>query len=224
MRETHAQVECAFLVADKAMKAVFKTFLGRDGSFPRLGTRAFSYQIIQEPGETDPDLYDHPDEVLKNQLATPLTHPRVVVALDQQFHTGFPAAHIRARSRQRLEAAGWDPAGIHIAVIEPELEAWMWHDADGPMRIVEAAFRYDRSFRGMPLRDKLAQQQLWPTDQPKPQDPKHVFDWARGQYRNTNRRDIFCAIVERVGISHCQDSAFRELRQVLGTWFPQTWY
>lgn len=224
MSNSRMRCECAFLVADKAMKAVFETFFNRNGAFARLGTREFTYDLIQTPGETDPDLYQRPDEVLADQLVTPETHPRVVVTLDQQFHTGFPAKHIRDTARERLKTAGWERAQIHVVVIEPELESWMWHDADGPMQVVEAAFRYDRAHRGgLPLREKLAQQNFWPANQAKPKDPKAAFDWARAGYRKASRRDIFCEIVERVGISHCQDGAFQELRAVLAAWFPPAW-
>lgn len=219
------RAECAFLVADSAMEGVFKTFLGGEGAFAKLGTRTFTYHVIQTPGETDPDLFQRPDEVLEDQLISPETHPCVVVALDQRFDRGNPADLIRTTAKRRLERAGWNGAGIHIAVMEPELESWMWHNAEAPMRVVEAAFRYDREHRGgISLRNRLMEQKHWPADQPKPTEPKATINWARGQYRNTNPRDIFCEIVAKIGINHCRDNTFLQLRESLQRWFPPAWF
>lgn len=218
-----APTECVFLVADNSMEAAFETFLGDGGAFPKLATRPFAYRIINVPGENDSDLCFEPDRVLSEQGVVPDPDTRLVVVFDQKYNRVPPADESRVKSSQRLKHAGWQPGQFHVTVISPELEAWMWHDADAPMRVVEDAFRYDRVKRGGPLRDRLAQQDQWPVGVPKPPRPKAAFEWTSQQFKGVSIQITVREIVARVGITHCQDAAFQELREVLASWFPPAW-
>lgn len=215
--------ECVFLVADNAMEEAFRTFLGDSGGFHKLEARLFTYRIINVPGENDSDLCFEPARVLEEQGVVPDDTTKLVVAFDQKYNRVPPVAESRATSAAHLEDAGWPAEHFHITVISPELEVWMWHDDDATMEKVEGAFHYNRSIRGEALRDRLASQNKWPLGLPKPPQPKATFEWTSSKYRSVAIRVIVRDIVTSVGVSRCQDAAFKDLKAVLGRWFPPAW-
>lgn len=220
---SESPTECVFLVADNAIEAAVETFLEKGRGVASLGARSFSYRILNIDDETDSDLCHKPARVLQDQGVLPDEALRLVVVFDQKYNLVPPAAESRAIATKHLLDAGWPADRFHVTVIAPELETWMWHDADAPMQVVERAFRYDRAQRGQTLRERLASQSKWPADAPKPPRPKDTFKWTTSQFRRRSTQITVREIVEHVGISHCQDVAFQELKGALAAWFPPAW-
>lgn len=117
----------------------------------------------------------------------------------------------------QLRTNGWGERSKAI-VIEPELEAWVWTRSPHVSRAMGWESRYDQ------LRAWLEAEGLWPSDLPKPPDPKRAMQRAMAQagLRKRVRRSAakFHDLGRGLDTERCKDPAFGEMRATLQAWFP----
>lgn len=120
---------------------------------------------------------------------------------------------IEQRVEQRLGSSGWNKRARAI-VLDPEFECWVWSDSP------EVDHCLGWSSRQPDLRTWLKEQDLWPADALKPQDPKKAFLRALREVGKSRSSTIFETLGQRVSLARCSDPAFNKLRETLQDWFP----
>ena len=202
---------CVFLVADKTMAAVFKTFLSRDQFHQSLGCGAFSFDptqdIVTDEAGHDPGVYCRAHLLLEPYQRS---HTYAVVVLDTAWE-GSPGATVIAAEIENNLGNRWKD--FVVIVIDPELEAWIWQDSQH----VEKAFHY----KGPPsLREWLQHLGDWPPDLSKPSAPKATVEKVLRHTRTPRSAAVYQNVVKRISVANCTDGAFRKLTEQLQTWFP----
>ena len=204
--------ELVILCADGTMRAVLGAFFARQFHHA-LGCAPFDFDVARDiynnPLEKDGGVHRRSHEILRPFVTT---HRRALVVLDQQFGGERPAAEVRGDIERLLDSNGWQDRRA-VAVIGPELEVLLWQNNPN----VEAALRYV----GPPsLRQRLEDEGRWPSDQPKPPNPKElILDMIKRQ-RAGPPAVVYSQIVSRVATHGCIDPAFQAIRDALRAWFP----
>ena len=69
------------------------------------------------------------------------------------------------------------------------------------------------------LRRWLIDHQFLRDDQPKPDRPKEAMEKILRMKSKPRSSSIYFELAKKVGLKHCQDSAFLKLKETLSTWF-----
>ncbi|MCR4413858.1 MAG: hypothetical protein NUV77_15670 [Thermoguttaceae bacterium] len=121
---------------------------------------------------------------------------------------------LEAEVEARLAAAGWKDRSAAI-VLDPELEVWVWSDSPE----VDAALGW--SGRTPSLTQWLRSEGFLRQGEAKPRDAKRAVDEAMRVAGKRRSSAIYRRLAERVSLHRCADPAFRKLKAVLQSWFPQ---
>jgi hypothetical protein len=176
-----------------------------------LGIRPIRYRILRHV-RRDPGC---------RRQAAELLHPvrrssrRALIVFD---HEGSGGEVIGREDLQRevqgtVAAAGWED-NVGVVVISPELEAWIWSQSAWVERILGWSERPER------LRGWLQARGLWDEGHAKPRRPKEAFERAIRVAGVRRSSALFRELALRVGLNHCVDPAFENLRETLRAWFP----
>lgn len=123
-----------------------------------------------------------------------------------------PRETIQTSVEAELSSNGW-PHRSKAIVIDPELEAWIWGSSPHVARLL--GWQTNEV-----LRSWLRERGLWPESEAKPPDPKTAVHRALRIQNQHPSASLFGDVAHRVGLSRCQDPAFRELRSTRQEWFP----
>lgn len=180
----------------------------------RLGTRPVTHEIRIHP-DRDPGCRVRAVEFLRPFLRS-CRYALVAFDLDG---CGSNAGRRETQSRVQdlLSQNGWEHR-CKVVVIDPELESWVW----APSRNVAAALGWGSDFQE--LRTWLGDRELWPSDLPKPPDPKRAMRSAMRNARAGRRPRLSAALFEQMARAahprNCEDPAMIEMRETLRGWFP----
>ena len=210
-----------FLVADKNMNEVFKTFLQRDQFHRSLGCGGFEFDekrdLVRHPRK-DPGVYNEAHVFLRPYLAT---HERAVVVLDAEWDGSPGSQTIHDDISGRLAAERWEE--FAVIVIDPELENWIWvtqtqpDSSIGVHDLVVSSFNYRSD---QPLKEFLQERDNWREDIEKPKQPKEAVEKVLRLTNTPRSSALYRKIVCRASVTGCVDPAFQELVAVLRQWFP----
>jgi len=207
---------CVILVADSNMAATFRGYFNREQWHLSLDCAPFEIDtsiggdLIVDEGGNDPGIYTKGHELLRPYQSS---HHRALVVLDCEWSGSPGKAGIVADVTARLVESGWAVSAVKVIAIEPELENWLWQDNPH----VAAALRYKGQ---QSLRQRLADEGLWPADAAKPPRPKEAAEWVLRQARQPRSSAIYQQLAERISIKGCTDAAFTEMLSTLRNWFP----
>jgi hypothetical protein len=200
-------LDLVILVPGNNEREVFDSLLARAEA---LQIRRIRYDIKVHPGR-DPGCFHRPAEIL---VTYSRTTEHALVVFD---HAGSGQEHRRPEEleeecQSRLAATGWGQRAA-VLVIAPELEAWVW---SGSPHVAKAL-----GWRGRTpeLRSWLCDRGLWPTDDPKPPDPKSAVEAALAEIRLPRSSAIYGHLAMTVSLQQCQDVSFSRFRHILRGWF-----
>lgn len=208
-----------FHVADSTMATGLKAFFSRDNWEIVLGCRRFEI----DP-ENDKDIYSisgcTDGGVWKKahiNLALSKYHYRhAVIILDADFEPHPGAKTLCADITNNMLGANWAPESFCVAVIEPELESWLFANN---LNVANALGHrnFDR------LVATLASKGLWNRGDPKPNDLKLALKRAMQLGDKRTRGPIFKTVfsgISRRACDSCVEPGFTTMRAALQTWFP----
>lgn len=200
--------DCVFLVADEAIAAMVRGFLGREQYHQSLGCGPFRFDerqdLIVDPTR-DSGVYTRGFELLAPFANT---HQRAIVMLDAEWGKPTPA-QIRAKIEGDLQAH-WEE--YLVIVLEPEVEAWIWQDNPHVCTALGVA-NYAAH------RAELERLELWKPDEPKPFRPKEAVEHTLRLARIPQSAAIYRTIASRVSTRQCVDASLERLRDGLTGWF-----
>ena len=194
------------LVADLDMEQAMRGLLEY-----QLRNHQDSYRVIRHPRH-DPGCRTQAVEALRPYVWN-WRYAMVIFDLDGSGSRGSREDTQREVERQ-LSANGWHGRSKTI-VIDPELEAWVW----GRSPVVAEILGWGSGYRA--LRSWLRSQNLWPTNHPKPPDPKLAMRGAMREALARRSPAKFYELGRRADARSCRDPAFGELRDTLQAWFPE---
>ncbi len=198
------------VAADKNIEATLSTLL--ECRQPALGVSSFSFRVVVHP-RRDPGCFRDGPDFLNGLLSS--GDDRGLLVFDQAWE-GNPyatAAETANAIRERFVSLGI--AGqAEVVVIEPEIEAWVWNTSPHVSKVL----RWDDT--RSPLREWLAERDLWPMELPKPPDPKAAMEAVLRVRHIPRSSSLYRELARKVGLKSCQDEAFQHLRNVLRRWFP----
>jgi hypothetical protein len=206
--------DCAFLLADGTMEAMFQGFLRVSGCHHKLRTRELNFdpRVDIVSGTNDPRTYRQAHNLLR-----PLqrTHRHALIVLDNDWNGSPGVERIRRDISNNMITSGWDVERFEVVVIDPELENWIWQDSP---HIAEAfAYRHSQPLREW-LRDRVPP--MWADGDPKPARPKEAVEAVLRMTRTPRSAALYRRIVERVSVRGCTDPAFGLMCERLQRWFP----
>jgi len=208
------QRDCVILVADSNMAATFQGYFSRDRWHLSLGCGEFeidtNIDLMVDEGGNDPGVYARAHELLR---PCQNSHRHALVVLDCEWSGSPGKAGIVAHVTAGLVRSGWAQDAVKVIAIEPELENWLWQDNP---HVAQALCYQDNR----PLRQRLADEGLWPVDAAKPPRPKETAQWVLKQAREPRSSAIYRQLAERISIRGCTDAAFAEMLSTLRNWFP----
>ncbi len=70
------------------------------------------------------------------------------------------------------------------------------------------------------LRQWLIDNRFLKPEQSKPDRPKEAMEKILRMQRKPRSSAIYLELAQKVGLKHCQDCAFRKLKETLSSWFP----
>ena len=196
------------LVPDRNMEAAISGLLCRSEA---LAIRPVTFHIYMHI-ERDPGCYHRAHDFLRPMTARA---SRALVVFDRvgSGREGDSASDLEQQVTRRLSAAGWGNRASAI-VLDPELEVWVWGDSPHVDRCLGWEGQHPS------LRVWLREQGLWPTDEPKPKDPKRAVELALRRARKPRSSAVYRQLADTVGLQRCSDPAFARLCALLRTWFP----
>jgi hypothetical protein len=200
------------LAADNQMQEALRGILSR----PRaLAITPISFEVFSHPHK-DPGCRKKAHEFLRN-LRSDYQYGLVLFDYDGcgASHTSSPG-EIVSDVEERLQQSGWGDQA-RCVVIDPELEVWVWSNSQEVDQCLGWA---DASQR---LRDWLRESRHWPSDLPKPPDPKQAVEDALREAQLPHSSSIFRELAESVSLERCEDDGFQRFRQILQSWFPPSW-
>jgi hypothetical protein len=110
---------------------------------------------------------------------------------------------------QELKRNGWHDR-CAVIVIEPELEAWVWAGLHHIARVTGLTITDLQGLMAKFTKGNLG----------KPVEPKEAWREVLRRGGRKPSAKIFGELTESLGLSKCQDRAFRKLVAVLRSWFP----
>ncbi|MBI1849324.1 MAG: hypothetical protein HYR85_03165 [Planctomycetes bacterium] len=195
------------LVADKDIEQSLRGLFDRP---PALKISPIRPEILTHPNR-DSGRYHTGHEI----LAAYASHSKHGLIVFDRAWEGAPSKDRRVLEQDveaKLSAAWSDRA--RCIVIEPEVENWVWSDSPN----IDVALGWQG--REPKLRTWLGQQNLWPTGQSKPPDPKKAFEKALREVNLPPSSSVFRKIADTVSFTRCKDESFREVVSTLRKWFP----
>jgi hypothetical protein len=196
-------------VADSYQEQVMNALLPR---VPRVsGTRPFSFQVIRNI-ENDSGSYTASHEFLRDYINQ---YSFALVLMDFE---GTGVEHIKTRNEietdveHLLNINGWQDRNC-VAVIEPEIENWIWVDSPHMQR----AMGWDKAES---LYNWARQNGKIQVDRTKPNRPKETFQEALRIIQTPTSSSIYKDIADHVTYRRCTDEAFIKVIDHLKAWFP----
>lgn len=198
------------LVADADTREAVRTLLSK--RHQSLGIEAMkensNFSVYVHPNR-DPGVRTQAVEFLK-PMQSQFSHALVIFDHEGCGDEKTPAQELEQKLEQELAQSGWGDR-CAVIVVEPEFEAWVWTGSPHTAKIVGLSMQqwqnlmssFDKNNLGKPIRPKEAWEQVLKTARRKPS--------AR----------LFGELAEVVGLSKCQDRAFRKFVGVLLRWFPR---
>jgi len=120
---------------------------------------------------------------------------------------------IRDQVRELLARNGWRDRA-EVVVISPELEVWAW------TRSIKAAKCMGWNGSMKSLRKWLEVRGCWPTESPKPLDPKVALHLVLKAHKIPKSSAIYSKIASLVSLRGHEEPAFCSLTEALQRWFP----
>lgn len=205
---TSPAADLVVLAADRQIEAAVRGLLSRPKA---LKTRDISCKIFTHP-KHDPGCLLHAHEFLKSQADR---FARAMIVFDRHGcgAESRSAQELETEVAERLASYGWGERAAAV-VLDPELEVWIWSDSPHVDQCL--------GWRGREpdLRNWLCDEGMWPSDAPKPANPKLAVNQALRQVRKPRSSAIFRALAASVSFDRCTDAAFLRLRRLLAAWFP----
>lgn len=195
------------LVADVQQEKTLETLLRERTE--SLGIQAITFDIYRHP-RRDPGVYHEGADFLA--AYRPPQYRYALAMLDQAW-AGAPgsAAFLQQALLNNLQQSGWPAESCQVIVLEPELEAWVWAISPHVPQVLRISWAEIHA---------LAQGRgFWREGEAKPHQPKELLEAILTRQRRPSTAAIFQELARCVGLAHCQDPAFRLLRQTLQWWF-----
>jgi hypothetical protein len=124
-----------------------------------------------------------------------------------------PPDRLAASVEARLASNGWKDRAAAI-VLTPELEVWVWTRSPHVDHCLGWADRQP------PLREWLEMQGHWPTEAPKPPDPKAALEAALREVRRPRSSAVYLCLANTVELWGHTEPAFVRFAHTLQRWFP----
>ena len=205
--------DCFFIVADANMEHTLGGLLSRERFELTLECHRFAFDprldLLRAVGDNDPGLLRRIDSYVRPARTS---HSHLVVVIDADWSGSPGAATIRSQIIDACQRSGWAEHDVAAAVIDPELETWIWQDSP----IVEKALGY----AGRSLRQELASSGAWPLTSAKPARPKETLEAELRRRRIPRSSALYRQVAQQVSVKNCVDPAFTALRAALQRWFP----
>jgi len=207
MTTGNAEKDLLVLVADRDAELALRELLKRPQA---LGIYSISFDFYRHPNR-DSGCFSSAHEFLR-AFAGQYRYTLIIFDKAGSGQENHPAAEIECELKQRLSRNGWDNKA-EVIVIEPELEIWIWSDSPNVDVALGWAGRTPR------LHDWLTSKGLISTENPKPADPKRVFELALREARKPKSASIFAELAGNVSFNRCTDPSFAKLKTTLQQWF-----
>ena len=195
------------LAADKDLRHALKAMLSRPEA---LSMRPIEADVLVHH-EHDPACALRGVDFLAN-LSGQYRYGLLIFDHEGSGREGRPLELQGVLNRQFAGSAWGDRA--RAIVLVPELEVWIWGDSP---HVAEVAGWANRD---PGLRPWLIEQGYLEEGQAKPASPKEAFQAALRESRTPRSASLYEQLASKVSLGKCTDGAFRELRAVLGNWFP----
>lgn len=198
------------LAADKHISVSLDTLL--DQRQDDLGIRKLSYQTFRHSGK-DPGCRIKAAEFLRPFNRQ---YNYALVVFDRRG-CGSPdlPEEIQKNVETDLSRNGWSNRS-KVIVIDPELEAWVWSRCSKVAEVLGWGTDFEL------LQRWLSDKGLWPARCTKPQDPKRALEKVlRHKKKQPRSSALFKKLAASIQFNTCRDTAFKELKRTLRTWFPK---
>jgi hypothetical protein len=199
-------IDLVCLLADKNIEAVIAAVLHRHAS---LSIRPITFEAVVHP-QRDSACYHEPEPLLRpflNEAA------HAIVVFDRAWE-GSPSSAMQMEEQVDRKLERMRSSWAKAVVADPEIEAWLFRRS--PRLDEKLGWRG----RTPTLTEELAANGLWPTDVPKPTDPKAAIEWALRRAQKPRSSAIYREIGAVLGMRECVDPSFHRFRATLQAWFP----
>ena len=201
--------DLVIVVADKNLEHALKGLLSRPEA---LGTRAIETDIYRHP-QHDPGCAVHGVEFISNFADQ---YRYALLMFDHEGSgketTTTPKA-LQESLNESFAISAWGEQARAIVLV-PELEVWIWSDSPHVERVAGWQGRDPGLRRWLVEQDHLQEGDI------KPKRPKEAFEAALRKAQKPRSASLYLQIAEKVSFRRCQDTAFLELKGILGNWFP----
>ncbi len=200
--------DLVILVADKDLEYALRGLLARPEA---LGIRTVEAEIFVEP---------------QHDSACAVRGVDLISIFSKQYRYGLlifdhkgsgkedmTPLELQESLNEEFARSAWGERAKAL-VLAPELEVWIWGDSPH----VDAVTGWRGREPG--LRRWLAGQGYLQEGEAKPRRPKEAFKAALREAQKPRSASLYLQIAERVSLRRCQDTAFLELKSILGNWFP----
>lgn len=207
MMEKQGQKDLYVLVADLDLLQTMEKLLNRSA---KLGIRPIDYAVAKHL-HRDAGCRTNASQYMRSHIRD---YQYALVMFDKEgCGDNDSREKIQHKVERDLAANGWDGRSKAV-VIDPELETWVWTGSNHVPKVLGWECGYEE------LKAWLAAEELWPSRSAKPLDPKRAMRAALRKGRRSVSAKLFGQLAKSTTLRHCQDSAFRELRDTLQDWFP----
>ena len=207
MTMVQGQKDLYVLVADLDMLQTMEKLLNRNA---KLGIRPIKFAVAKHLYR-DPGCRTNASQYLQGHIRD---YQYALVMFDREGCGDYASREeIQHEVERDLANNGWGGRSKAV-VIDPELEIWVWTGSNHVPRILGWEGGYEK------LKAWLADEELWPSNCAKPPDPKKAMRAALRKGRRSVSAKLFGQLAKSTTLRHCQDSAFKELRDTLQLWFP----
>ncbi|MBN8700879.1 MAG: hypothetical protein J0L54_14825 [Chitinophagales bacterium] len=197
------------LVADGTMQKVVEEILLR---VPRSsGTSDFTFDVIPNIGH-DSGCYNDSHELLRS-FSTQYRFAMVIFDFEGSGVEIKSINEIENDVERLLDNHGWQNRNS-VAVINPELENWIWQDSPH----IEEAFGWENN---TPLYQWCRTEGLIAHGDSKPIRPKETMQRVLKFTRTPFSSAIHKKIAKVVSYKRCTDRAFLKILNQLKNWFPR---
>ena len=207
MMEKQRQKDLYVLVADLDMLQTMEKLLNRS---VKLGIRPINFAVAKHL-DRDAGCRTKSSQYLRSHIRH---YQYALVMFDKEgCGDNDSREEIQHKVERDLAKNGWSGRSKAV-VIDPELETWVWTGSNHVPKVLGWECGYEE------LKAWLATEGLWPSNSAKPPDPKSAMRVALSKGRRNVSAKLFGQLAKSTTLRHCQDSAFRELRNTLQRWFP----
>ena len=207
MNQKAAKRDLYVLTADQDISHTMEALLENPA---KIGIRPITYAIGKHL-QRDPGCRTGASDYLRPYMRR---FEYALVVFDRHG-CGDPSSRseIRGTVENGLTNNGWKDRS-RVVVIDPELETWIWNGSNQVTRVIGWPGRYQD------LKSWLSAEGLWPSDSPKPPEPKKALRAVLRKQKERASSALFGKLARSITIRGCQDPAFNELIGILRTWFP----